>query len=625
MGCVLVAVVAAYVNSLEAPFLFDDLNSIVDNPTIRGFSPWWRPLAPVGGGATVDGRPVVNLTLALNHAWGGLGVRGYHLVNLAIHLAATLVLFGVVRRTLARAGMPAELRAAAGPVAVAVAGLWALHPLQTETVTYVVQRAEALGSLCYLLALYGFIRGVDPATRAPRAWLAASVAACVVGVGTKEIIATAPILVLLYDRTFVGGSFREAGRRRLGYHLATFASWVPLGLLMAGTHGRGNSVGFATGATAWESLLSQSEAVARYLRLALWPHPLVLDYGRFTARPLADVWPQLLLLAGLGGATLWALVKRPRLGFVGAWFFVILAPSSSFVPILTQGAAEHRMYLALASVVLLAVLGLWHWAGRRAWLAVVSLALACGAATVARNHDYRSPRAIWADTAAKVPGNSRAFQGLAYYSREEGDVAAATRHYEESLRLDSGNFDSRIGLATIYLDAGDRARATPHIRAAEPLVPATSAAQNNLGRSLYAINEPVAAMRCFRRAIALDPTNFHAFNNLGYALAATGDFPGAIDCFRQACALQPEFGPAWESLGRALWAVGDHPGAGAALASAARLMPDKVDLQLMLGMVRAREGRYAEAAEIFRRVLARDPRNAAATRALADVESAAGH
>jgi tetratricopeptide (TPR) repeat protein len=623
-GLVLVAVVAAYANSLQGPFIFDDISSIVDNPTIRSFSPWWQPLVPVGGGATVDGRPVVNLTLALNHHFGGLEVRGYHLVNLAIHLVATLLLFGVVRRTLAREGMPAELRAAAGTMAIAVAGLWALHPLQTETVTYVVQRTEALGSLWYLAAVYGFIRGADPRARAPRTWLAASVGACLLGTGTKEIIATAPLVVLLYDRTFVAGSFREAWRRRRWYHLAAFATWLPLGLLIVSTHGRGNSVGFATGVTPWASLLTQGEAVVLYLRLALWPHPLVLDYGRFAARPLATVWPHLLLLAGLGGATIWALAKRPRLGFVGAWFFLLLAPSSSFVPILTQGVAEHRMYLALASIVLLGVLGLWHWAGRWAWLAGVALGLACGGATMARNHDYRSARAIWADTAAKAPGNSRAFQGLAYYCRQEGDVAAAMRHYEESLRLDPGNFDSRLGLAEMYLETGDRVRATPHLRAAQESVPATSAAHNNLGRSLFAINDPAAAIPHFRAAIALDPTNAPALNNLGYALAAGGDFPSAIGCFREACRLQPDFGPPFESLGRALWATGDLPGASAALESAARLMPDKVDLQMMLGMTQARNRQFADAARTFQRVLSLDANNAAAARALAEVQSAQG-
>ena len=162
-------IVLAYMTGFRGVFVFDDLHAIVDNPTIRDLSrPGQVLLAPAEGG-TIGGRPVVNLTLALNHAAGGLDPRGYHAVNLLIHVLAGLTLFGLVRRTLLR--LP-RFAADALPLALAVAALWALHPLQTAAVTYLVQRAESLMGLFYLLTLYCFVRGTAPDLGGPASSLA---------------------------------------------------------------------------------------------------------------------------------------------------------------------------------------------------------------------------------------------------------------------------------------------------------------------------------------------------------------------------------------------------------------------------------------------------------------------
>lgn len=158
---------AAYSNSFGGPFLFDDEPSIVDNPTIRRLWPIDRVLDPPPYCLTVVGRPFANLTLAANYAWGGLDVRGYHAVNLAIHILAALALYGIVRRTLLLPQMPAALQSGAASLALAVAALWTVHPMQTESVTYIVQRTESLLGLCYLVTLYAALRSAQ--ARAPRA------------------------------------------------------------------------------------------------------------------------------------------------------------------------------------------------------------------------------------------------------------------------------------------------------------------------------------------------------------------------------------------------------------------------------------------------------------------------
>src|SRR5450432_4141434 len=221
---IVLAVVAAYANSLNGPFLFDDAPAIVGNPTIRHLWPPTAALSPPSDGSGVTGRPLVNFSLAVNYAIGGLDVRGYHLANVTLHLLAALTLWGVLRRTLRRSLVDARKEARAERVAGIATLVWAVHPLLTESVTCVVQRNEVMGGLFYLLTLYCFIRAATgepgglqaaekggelkpgaPAARGKSSggWEALAVLACFLGMATKEIVATAPLLVLLYDRIFI--------------------------------------------------------------------------------------------------------------------------------------------------------------------------------------------------------------------------------------------------------------------------------------------------------------------------------------------------------------------------------------------------------------------------------------
>jgi hypothetical protein len=148
-----VLVAAVYINSLHGVFIFDDSDSIQDNYTIQSLWPVWRTFMPPNGGATVAGRPVVNFTLAINWAISRMDVVSYHVVNVLLHALAALALFGLMRRTLLLPRWKGRFDASAAKLAFAAAAIWALHPLQTESVTYIVQRAESIMGLFYLLTL----------------------------------------------------------------------------------------------------------------------------------------------------------------------------------------------------------------------------------------------------------------------------------------------------------------------------------------------------------------------------------------------------------------------------------------------------------------------------------------
>ncbi len=572
----------SYFDSLSGPLVFDDKPAISGNPTIRA---WGTALVPPDTGSSVTGRPLVNLSFALNYAISGEAVWSYHALNLLIHAGAGLALFGVVRRTLRMDSMPERMRAAADLLALAVAGLWTAHPLQTESVTSIVQRTESLVGLCYLLTLYAFIRSLD-AGPAARRWAAVSVGACLLGMAAKEVMVTAPVIVLLYDRTFAAGTFREAWRRRGRYYAALGATWLLLGWLLYSTGGsRGEAAGFGLGVTPWAYALTQCRAVLLYLQLTFWPHPLVFDYGTAIVRDPVEVWWQMLALAGLVIGTIYALWRHPRVGFLGAWFFVILSPSSSVVPLVSQTLAEHRMYLPLASVVAIVVVAGFHRFGRPALFGAFALVPVCALLTAQRNQVYRSEETLWADTVAKVPDNARA----------------------------------RTNLAEIYLNQRRADEALAQALEAVRLRPDHAEAQTNLGIAYALLGRLPEALTACGRAAELRPDYARGRSNYGIVLAQSARWDEAIAQFEAAL---PHAVDAREALAirgnlaRALLRAGRLPAAIAQLESVLAADPQSTEMRYHLAMALGMSGREAEAIAALETVLRLEPNHAAARAAL---------
>ncbi len=439
----------AYHNSLGGPFIFDDPRSIRDNPTIRSLWPIWPLLSPPAEGLAIQSRPVINISLAINYAIGGLDVRGYHIFNLVVHILAALTLFGIIQRTLHLAVMPEHIARSSLPLAFVAALIWAVHPLQTEAVTYIIQRTESLMGLFYLLTLYCMIRGAG-AVR-PFWWYVAAVVACTLGMGSKEVMVTAPLIVLLYDRVFLARSLKQVFRHRWPLYIGLAATWVLLAALVIPPGGRGSSVGFGYWAALRAYIPGQAIVVVRYLRLSFWPSPLIIDYGIFRTGSAAQVLPYAVILVLLLVGTVLAFRDRPWQGFLGVWFFAILTPSSTLVPLLIQPAAEKRMYLPLAAVIV-AVVICTYGLGRRlasrlgphlgtivGQLAGVGLTAAAvlilGFLTVRRNCDYRSELAIWQDTVDKLPHSYHAWNSRGAAYQDVGDYDQAIHDYTQALRL----------------------------------------------------------------------------------------------------------------------------------------------------------------------------------------------
>jgi tetratricopeptide (TPR) repeat protein len=608
------ATALAYANSFHVPFLCDDIPAIVENPTIRHLWPLSRVLSPAAWGATTHARPVFNLTLALNFAVHQLNVVGYHVVNLAIHILNALLLFAILRRLLPHTerGTPRS--------AFFIALLWGLHPIHTQAVTYIIQRVESLASMFYLLTLYALVRsahslgpvptggptsvsaGMEPGppgacstsgTRLVRRslreggrlklfWPFVTVFACALGMGTKELMVTAPFMALLFDRAYLSDSWRELWRARRWLHAALFATLgIQAFLLLTQGGYRAEETGFGGSVHPWHYLMTQSRVILMYLRLAFWPAPLSFDYSDIPlVTSFADAWPSMAAVGALLAASLVLLWRAPRVGFLSLFVFAVLAPTSSVMPILDL-AQERRLYLPLTALCALAVLGVFSLlqrlipdrspspAHRRipvVFLLLSLLAVGLGVLTFQRNRVYRSELALWLDTLEKRPQNAQ---------------AAVTAG---AALLDLARLDDALTL----------------FNRAIAIRPNGAMALNNRGLTHHRLGNFTAALQDF--GAALQGTGMPAFyvhNNRGLTFAAIGRNDEALQDFTTAIDAMPMYARAYYNRGRLLAHLERHDEALADLQLAVRYAPERPENYLERGNLFAHLGRHRDAVSDF--------------------------
>ncbi len=585
-----------YLNSLQAPLVFDG-TVVIDRLTPP--RQWtWREVLDVG-----ESRPLVWATFVVNYLDAGLQPLPYHFVNVAIHTAAALTLMGLARRTLELPSLAARFGGLSRTLAFAIALLWVVHPLQTQSVTYVYQRYESLCGLGYLLTLYAFARAQS--SPRPAVWLVLSVLALALGMACKEVAATAPLVVLWMDRAMVARSWRELVRRRWWYYGLLALTWGEMFWLMWRHPGYEHAgIGWAPDVTRFEYFITQSAVILHYLRLSLWPVGLCLDYAWPAAHSIREVALPLLLVGGLFIGTLVCIKKRPALGWLGGAFFLILAPTSSFVPI-ADLAVEHRMYLPLACVLTLVVLDAYalckryqekRWLrqfkkfeppqlgtaveqtetrARQQLLAVMAVcAVVLGVLTFLRNRDYDTEITMWKDVVTKAPHNARGHYNLGRLYNIAGNRYEAQWHYERSLEL-------RPNFADIH---------------------------NDYGELLVGQQDYEGAQREFAASIAVDPKYPQAHNNLGNLLLAKGEFDAAEKHLRTAIELKPDYADPVMNLGVLMLRRGRMVEAKRQYRKALAIRPDFSMAHYNLAAVLAAEGKFDEATEHLQAALRADPR-----------------
>jgi Flp pilus assembly protein TadD len=381
---------------------------------------------------------------------------------------------------------------------------------------------------------------------------------------TKEVMVTAPVIVLLYDRTFLTGSFRQAFQYRRKLYVGLLLTWGLLIYLVLSTAliFRLDEMGTTS---PWSFALTQPGVILHFLRLSLWPSPLCLDYGWPVAKTLGDMLPGILVVGLLLAITVWGLIGRKKWSFLGAWFFLILSPTSSIVP-LADLAFEHRMYLPLAAVITaVASCGYLarqsliqhrvipqHAAKILGLCLVVVAASAMGILTYQRNNDYKSELSIWQDTVLKAPDNHRPHFNLGNALSAQGRIDEAISHYSMALRIRPKQAEVHHNWGKALARQGRLDEAIRQYLEALRIKPNLEVTHHDLGSALAGQGRLDEAIKHYSDALRIKPDFTEAHNNIGVAFARQSRFDEAIDHFCEALRIKPDNAEIRNNLSRAL-------------------------------------------------------------------------
>jgi tetratricopeptide (TPR) repeat protein len=565
--------IMAYSNSMDAPFKWDSKSMVVENPIVWDTSQFFSPekAGQYPQYSAVMRRYVGYLSFALNYRFHGLDVRGYHAVNLLIHILNALLVYLLVRLTLRTPALEGSaLRERSGEVALLSGLLFVSHPVQTEAVTYVFQRFASLCAFFSLVSVTSYAGSRLTEKGAVRYLLyALSLVSLLLAMKTKENAFTVPVVIALYEGLFFRG---RAWRRALVLvPLLLTMLVVPFSLAGAGepsgvalVGGEPPPGGYGT-VSRGEYLLTQQRVMATYIRLLLLPVNQNIDYDYPVYASLAEpgVLLSLAFILSLLGLSIF-LVKRswapgPRLmGFGMLWFFVTLSVESSAVPI-PMLINEYRLYLPLAGAVVALSAGAALLRGRlgrgaagrvsAAVFLLVPMVLAMG--TLERNRVWESEIGLWEDSVAKSPGKARGHYNLAVVYHKRGKIRKAAGHYKKALNIMPDVPEVHNNLGAAYLSLGIYERSIEHGLEAVRLKPILPGAHNNLGLAYAAKGMGDKAEEHYLEALKLSPDYAEAHNNLGALYGSMGRLEKAIEHLEAALALAPNSPEVNRNLGLA--------------------------------------------------------------------------
>ncbi len=551
----------AYSNVLHAPFVFDDLYSIVRNPKIRDVSKFLtleKLFAP---------RPLVDLTFALNHSFGGLEVFGYHLVNLVVHIVNGLLVFGlslsIFRKVgpYARHGVSRAFKfgyvtlQAEQAMALFAALIFVLHPIQTQGVTYIVQRYTSMAAMFYLGAVLSYVKARtlqvgrsqsaaascsdDGAARDepiglfrgkvfPGGLFALTGLLGVLAFLCKQNAATLPGAILLvelvlFDRSWVGW------KRKLlvlipccglfvifVFFSGVFRGGMDFGALLDDLSARTRDT---ESVTRWEYLMTQFNVLVVYLRMLLLPVGQSLDHMVPMVHSFwsgTTPWALLFLVLLLAGS-LASLKKRPLITLAVLWFFVTLSVESSIFPI-RDAMVEHRLYLPMfgfALIVPSAMLTLLRWKWLPAGLVLVAAIGLAGSGTYARNQVWQSEVRLWSDVLSKSQHNDRAWYNLGNAHKEQQNFQAAIEAYAHAVQLRENYTKAWYNWGNVYYEQKLYSQAISKYKKALHYNPKYTKALMNLGLCLVHEHKNRKALSIFNGLLRKNPKNAKIYYNLG--------------------------------------------------------------------------------------------------------------
>lgn len=509
----------------NAPFIFDDGPGIVENPAIASSS-LSQILFSSPSDVTPYGRPMVSLSLAINQAIAGYTPWFFRFFNLVLHGLNAVLVYALLRNLMALSGGKA---AKSEPVAIAAATLWLFHPLGTNVSLYIVQRAEGLVIFFLLLTLYSACRALGK--RVPSrlchgnrddVWPRWTVTFCALGMLSKESMVIAPVAVYLLDVSMVSRSFTEPLRRRWRWYAALASTWLILVAVML-IWPRRYSVGTESGLGALQYFVVQMEVLGGYLLKAVWPAELHLDYWIFEPTGWLPVVIGFVVLLVLFVISSVATCKGSPFGYLGLLAFLVLAPTSTFIPVRSMPGAEYRFYLPALAVISAGVLVAWMLSqrvssryGRDVFLILIVVwGIGLAFRTHLRAQDFDSPEKIWSQVRDKFPKNVRALNALGNFAMDANKIDKAREFFQQSIEFHPEHGDAYANLGMLEGQSGNLEMARVHLEKSVELWPFSASTWSNLGITHVGLGNRELSEEAFLRALRVGPHLPEPNYNLG--------------------------------------------------------------------------------------------------------------
>jgi len=634
--------IVVYSNTLYSPFMFDDAVNIVENPIIKDFE-HFKDNAKVYNSTALSGikdffgtRYIGYLSFAINYRLHGLDVFGYHAVNIVIHIMNAMLVYCLIalsfRTPFLKSNMPesdseqGNNGGNAGIIALFISLVFVAHPIQTQAVTYIVQRFTSMATLFYLscFVLYIQSRLVESKFRRYSFYIA-SVMSAVLAMKTKEIAFTLPVMIMLYEFMFFEGKVKK----RLFYLIPIILTMLIIPLtLITNNSLESKNIEAAFNIANFQNILSRSEylftqfrVIVTYMMLMFPPVVQNLDYDYPVYHSFFDVNVILsfLFLSSLFGLGIYLLRRSSRLNmqnnrilrlsaFGIFWFFIALSVESSIIPI-NDVIFEHRLYLPsvgfITTVVVCAGIirgRLLHRGmilGRTVVPIAVAMLLILSGATYARNTVWQDEIKLWEDVVKKSPNKVIPHNNLGAAYLEKGRIDEGTRELEIALQINPDMQEAHNNLGTVYLKQGHFNEAVEKFLFVLKRNPYYFKAHNKIGVAYLELNRFDDAIRSFKNAIKLNPDYADAYYNLGIVYEKLGKPEEALKEYKIAVGLKPDLIVMRNNLGVNYYKKGKFDDAIRIYQTIIKLRPDMVQAHYNLGLAYKAQRRFDEAVREF--------------------------
>ncbi len=661
-----------YSNNMTGPFVFDDEQNIRDNPHIRLTELTFESIRKAGFESGISTRPVANISFALNYYFHKYNVMGYHLINILIHIATGILLFFFVKTTL---GFKIEdcrlktddlqpvsnLQSPMFLVPFFTAFIWLVHPIQTQSVAYIVQRMNSMASMFYILSVLLYVRGRLAEGKAKKTILFIScVLSGILALGSKEMTGTIPFFIFLYEWYFFQKLSLDWFKQRFFIFVGILVFFVIFAFIYLGENPLQkilNTYKYRD-FTVEQRMLTQFRVVVFYISLLIFPHPSRLNLTHNFPLSFSLIDPvttvfSIGIILGLIGLAFYIAKKSPLISFCILWYFGNLVIESSVIGL--EIIFEHRNYLPSMLVSLIPVILLMRAADhsfvrqyikdiKAKWIGVGVMCVMVAVLSVwayQRNNVWSESISLWKDCVKKSPENVRPYNnlGIALSARKNykeameifsealkikpdypfahnnlGLILArqdrkeeAMLHYYEALRLKPDYVDAHYNIANEMSEQEDYDKALYHFSMVIKINPLHENAHNSIGSILLKQDQDEKATEHYYQALKINPNFAKAHNNLGLALAKKDKLKRAAKHYSKAFEIDPEYAESHYNLGLAFAKTGNYKGAVEQFLMAVKVNPKYVEAHNNLGNTLASQGKIKEAVEHYSRAARIDP------------------